>query len=122
MYADVSKPPAPLPQPDLQDVRPGLKLLPPLLRKSRAGPGIIILVPNDTPSTQIKEGVPSLALKWAEEGYTVVEIQDSFFESEDLSPLKAAIGALEKCSDCASTDKVGLVGGCSISLLSRCFD
>lgn len=110
MYADISQPPAPLPQPSPQDVRPGLKLLPPLLRKAQPGPGVIILVPNDSSSTQIKEGVPSLALKWAEEGYTVAEIQDSFFEGQDVSPLKAAIDALEKCPDCSSTDKVGLVG------------
>lgn len=110
MYADINKPPAPLPQPNVQKIAPGLNLLTPLLRKHRAGPGIILLVPNNSPSTQIKEGVPSLALKWAEEGFTVVEIQDSSFESEETFPLKTAIDSLEKCEDCASTEKVGLVG------------
>ena len=110
MYDDISKPPKPLPQPDLRNIAPGLNILPPLTRSGQAGPGVIILVPNGTPSVKIEQGVPSLALKWAEEGYAVAEIQSSCFTAEEASPLKQAIEALEKCTECSSTEKVGLIG------------
>lgn len=111
MYADISKPPAPLPQPDLQNICPGLNLLPPLTRRQQAGPGIIIVVPDGSPSVQIEKGVPSLSLKWAEEGYAVAEVQSSSFADESsASPLKQAIDVLKDCAQCSSTEKVGLVG------------
>lgn len=110
MYADISKPPPPLPQPQLKNVSRGLSVLPPLTRCKKAGPGIIILVPDGSPSVQIEKGVPSLSLKWAEEGYAVAEVQASYFGGEDGLSLKRAIDALKKCNDCSSTEKVGLVG------------
>lgn len=110
MFADISQPPPALPQPELQDVSPGLKLLPPLLRKQQAGPGMIILVPDGTSSVRIEEGVPSLSQKWAEEGYVVAEVQSSYFEQEGQSSLKQAVDALKNCAQCSSVDRVGLVG------------
>lgn len=71
---------------------------------------MIILVPDGSPSVQIEKGVPSLSLKWAEEGYTVAEVQASYFGGEDSSSLKRAIDALKDCAECSSTDRIGLVG------------
>lgn len=110
MYADISKPPPPLAQPQLKNVSQGLNILPPLTRCKEAGPGIIILVPDGSPSVKIEQGVPSLTLKWAEEGYTVAEVQPSYFEAEELSPLKRVIEALKDCAECSSADKVGIIG------------
>lgn len=110
MYADISKPPPALPQPQLQDVSPGLRLMTPLLRKQQAGPGVIILVPEGTPGVKIEEGVPSLSQKWAEEGYVVAEVQPSYFEQDGQSSLKQAVDALKNCDQCSSADKVGLIG------------
>lgn len=110
MYADISKPPPPLAQPQLKDISQGLNILPPLTRCKEAGPGVIILVPDGSPSVQIEKGVPSLSLKWAEEGYAVAEVQASYFEGEDSSSLKRAIDALKDCAECSSADRVGLVG------------
>jgi carboxymethylenebutenolidase len=110
MYADVSKPPPPLPQPQLQNVSSGLRLLPPLTRSQQAGPGVIILVPDGLPSVQIEKGVPSSSLKWAEEGYAVAEVQASYFEEEGQSSLKRAVDALKDCAECSSTERIGLIG------------
>jgi len=93
----------------LLQIRPGLNLLLPLTRSQRTGPGIIILIPHGTPSVKFEKGVPSLSLKWAEEGYTVAEIQASCFEDRSASPLKEAINALDQCAERSSVDKVGIV-------------
>lgn len=119
MYADISKPPPALPQPNLQNISAGLSVLPPLTRCKQAGPGVIILVPDGTPSVQIEKGVPSLSLKWAEEGYAVAEVQASYFGGEDGSSLKRAVDALKDCAECSSADRVGLIGRSSALSTSR---
>lgn len=114
MFEDISKPPRPLPTPQLETLRPGLSLLPPLLRKGDQGPGLIILCP-DSESTDgpvsIAEGVPSPLLKWAEEGYTVVEICLSALSGSTPASdvLGDAVAALAQCQKCAPQGKVGLV-------------
>jgi carboxymethylenebutenolidase len=112
MYADITKPPAPLPSPDLQKLAHGIALLPPLSRRG-TGPGLILLTtPEATDdSITITDKSPSPLVKWAEEGYAVVQIPDSvleFVSAEDA--LKEAVKGLDSCAKCEPKDKVGLVG------------
>jgi len=110
MYADISKPPKALPQPNPQEIRPGLTLQTPLLRSRENGPGIITLIPDVVDKTRTHlEGVPSLIIKWAEEGYVVAEIQASAL-SADQEILQHAVAALKQCEKSEGTDKIGLVG------------
>ncbi|RMZ77576.1 hypothetical protein DV737_g4261, partial [Chaetothyriales sp. CBS 132003] len=107
MYADISKPPAPLPHPRPKEVQPGVTLLPPLSRRGH-GPGLIILTENSTGKLDIQDGVPSALIKWAEEGYSVVEIQALGLEHAQ-STIRQAVEALKQCEDCDIKDKFGLV-------------
>ncbi|KEF60124.1 carboxymethylenebutenolidase [Exophiala aquamarina CBS 119918] len=109
MYADISKPPKALPQPNPQEIRPGLTLQTPLLRSRENGPGIITLVPDvvDKARTHL-DGVPSLLIKWAEEGYVVAEIQASALAA-DQEVLRHAVAALQQCEKCESTERIGLI-------------
>ncbi|KAJ5642854.1 NTF2-like protein [Penicillium longicatenatum] len=101
----------PLPTPRLTTPIPGLSLLLPLSRLG-TGPGIILLVP-DASSSQIKlkiaDGVPSPLLKWAEEGYTVVEIEQSALETNPQEVLKQAIECIVHCDRCEPKNSIGLV-------------
>ncbi|KAI1336033.1 hypothetical protein F5Y15DRAFT_216535 [Xylariaceae sp. FL0016] len=109
MYADITKPPAPLPTPQLTALSPGLSLLLPLTRRG-TGPGLIVLTPDSEDQLSIKEGVPSPLIKWAEEGYTVVEIQAAAVIGKNpFEVLRQAVRALEKCEKCEFNEKVGLV-------------
>lgn len=108
MYADISQPPKPLPRADLRPIKEGISLLPPLSRRGY-GPGLILLVPDYENQPDIDDGVPSLLTKWAEEGFTVVEIQARAV-SDEREPLKTAILALKECDKYEDTGKVGLVG------------
>lgn len=108
MYADITQPPPPLPEPQLSDVRPGISILAPLSRRGH-GPGLIILVPDFTPQLKIIEGVPSQILKWAEEGYTVVEIQASALAA-GVDAIASALDALQSHEKCDSHRAVGLIG------------
>lgn len=101
---------AALPSPRPVQVSDGITLLPPLSRKG-VGPGVIVLVPDNfqhDSNLAIKNGVPSPLIKWAEEGYAVVQIGRPAFSSGD-EVLKTAIDALGRCSDCQPQDKIGLV-------------
>lgn len=111
MFNDISKPPPSLPSTELREITPGVSLLGPLSRRG-IGPGVIILTPDFQDSLAIKEGVPAPMLKWAEEGYTVVEIQAKALTGTGKSPLiiKSALEALSGCEKCEPKDKVGLVG------------
>lgn len=110
MFEDITKPPKPLPQPHLKHLEDGLSLLPPLSRRGN-GPGLIILVPDYNTEHQlvVKDGVPSQLLKWAEEGFAVVEIQARAL-SANKDCLSLAITTLDGCDKCDSTEKIGLVG------------
>ncbi|RMD41169.1 hypothetical protein DV735_g3956, partial [Chaetothyriales sp. CBS 134920] len=107
MYADITKPPAPLPHPRPKDLGPGVTLLPPLSRRGH-GPGLIILTENCKGKLDIVDGVPSVLIKWAEEGYSVVEIQADGLDQPEAS-LKQAIEALRECEECDVKDKFALV-------------
>ncbi|KAJ4395877.1 hypothetical protein N0V93_000091 [Gnomoniopsis smithogilvyi] len=108
MYNDITKPAPPLPSPQLTEVKPGVALLPPLSRRG-TGPGIIILTCDYEDSLAIKDGVPSPMIKWAEEGYTVVEIQSRALSGATEDVLSLALHTLTTCEKCEPKDKVGLV-------------
>ena len=91
---------------------PGVSLLRPLSRLG-TGPGMIILTHNYDDVLAIKEGVPSPLIKWAEEGYAVIEIQAKALRTGTGHIIKAAVEALRNCAKCEPKDKVGLVGECS---------
>ncbi|KPM35213.1 hypothetical protein AK830_g11358 [Neonectria ditissima] len=107
MYADISKPAAALPQLQPKNIQPGVSLLAPLSRRGH-GPGVILLTPDSADQLSIKEGVPSAFIKWAEEGFTVVEIQAAALAA-GASALEAAIAALEESDKCDGAEKIGLV-------------
>jgi carboxymethylenebutenolidase len=104
-------PPEPLPEVKLSEITNGVSLLEPLSRRGH-GPGLIIL-PHESISEQqqlaIEEGVPSPMIKWAEEGYAVVEIRQEAL-GQPKEALATALNALKDCSSCDHTDAVGLVG------------
>ncbi|KAJ5381576.1 uncharacterized protein N7496_004004 [Penicillium cataractarum] len=108
MFNDITKPPLPLPTTQLTELEPGLSIVLPLSRRGH-GPGLIILVPDTDQSLAIIDGVPSQMIKWAEEGYTVVEIQRRALITGAREVLTKAIQALESCDKCDPKDKVGLI-------------
>lgn len=109
MYNDITKPAPPLPSTELTEVKPGVALLRPLSRRG-TGPGIIILTSDYEDPLAIKDGVPSPMIKWAEEGYTVVEIQSRALSSAKDDLLSLAVQTLTDCQKCEPKDKIGLVG------------
>lgn len=115
MFNDISKPAPPLPETTVKQIESGLTLLHPLTRRGH-GPGLIVLLPSEHEFSAIKEGVPSLPIKWAEEGYTVVGVSN--FGTDAKQTLQKGLDALEKCHECQPKDKVGLVCA-STSLLPR---
>jgi carboxymethylenebutenolidase len=107
---------APLPTAELKDLAAGVSLLPPLSRRGH-GPGMIILLPNETPSyinggTVCNDGIPPPLLKWAEEGFAVVQILEAALEqATNVNELfELAISALKGCEQCHEEDGIGLVG------------
>ncbi|KAJ0120226.1 lea domain protein [Diaporthe amygdali] len=106
-FNDITKPPAPLPSPVLTAVSPGVSLLRPLSRRG-SGPGMIILAPDYGESLAIIDGVPSPLIKWAEEGYTVVEIKAEALRLADGDLIRTVIEALYGCEVCEPKDKIGL--------------
>ncbi|KEF63568.1 carboxymethylenebutenolidase [Exophiala aquamarina CBS 119918] len=107
-YNDITQPPPPLPSSKLVELGEGLKLLSPLTRRGY-GPGIILLTKDSDDPLAIREGVPSLLIKWAEEGYAVVGIEERALATGASASLKAATEALSKCEKCEPKGKVGLV-------------
>ncbi|KAH9206716.1 hypothetical protein DL95DRAFT_528294 [Leptodontidium sp. 2 PMI_412] len=108
MYGDITKPAPPLPQPQLKQIRKGLSLLLPLSRRG-SGPGLIILVPDHDKQLSIEAGIPSPLMKWAEEGYIVVEIQSSALVGSGENILGEAVNALKACERCDQKERIGVV-------------
>lgn len=108
MFQDITKPPPPLPQVELKQLDAGVSVLSPLIRRG-TGPPLIILAADNEDSTKIVEGVPSHLIKWAEEGYTVAEIQRQALEKDAAGTLKRSIEALRANPKCEPKDKIGLV-------------
>ncbi|KAL1593327.1 hypothetical protein SLS60_010935 [Paraconiothyrium brasiliense] len=108
MFNDITKPPPPLPTEELRILRQGVSMLSPLTRRGY-GPGIILLVSDTDASTNIIEGVPSHLVKWAEEGYAVVEIQQQALQKSVSHALGQAIDALKQNEKCTPKEKIGVV-------------
>lgn len=115
-FAYGSGPPKPVPPQKPEEIAQGITLLRPLSRKGH-GPGLIILAPpspspqdNNNPTTSSKEiqnGIPSLRMKWAEEGYCVAQIQPH--ASSSSSALQIAVQALQACAECEPKEKMGII-------------
>ncbi|KAF5515065.1 hypothetical protein CGCF413_v000388 [Colletotrichum fructicola] len=110
MYADISKPPAPLPQARPQQLREGITLLPPLSRRGH-GPGLIILQQDSSKHLDIIDGVPSALVKWAEEGYVVVGIQAQAISHGGDVPevMRYALEAMQSCDKLESQSRSGII-------------
>ncbi|KAF7716731.1 Uncharacterized protein PECH_008658 [Penicillium ucsense] len=108
MFNDISLPPPPLPASERTQLAPGIARLLPLSRRGY-GPGLILLGPDTDQPTQIVDGVPSHLVKWAEEGYAVVEIQRQALVDRPKEALTQAVEALEACDKCIPKDKIGLI-------------
>lgn len=109
IYADISKPPADLPQAHIQTISDGVSLLLPLSRRG-VGPGLILLVSSIDKALSIEEGVPSVPLKWAEEGYTVVAVEHKALGLNARKILGVAEKTLDECEKCHPKDVIGLAG------------
>lgn len=113
MYVDISKPPPPLPEPRRTEISTGVSLLQPLSRRG-TGPGIVLVVPDSTSDNlTIKDGVPSPLIKWAEESYTVVEIQERALKAAGVNlpdVLQKAVKAIVDEGNCVPKQKVGVLG------------
>ncbi|CEI61264.1 hypothetical protein FVEN_g6012 [Fusarium venenatum] len=108
MFADITQPPKPLPTAQLKAVRSGVSLLPPLSRRGH-GPGLVVLTPTSEDLLKIEDGVPSVLIKWAEEGYTVVQIDASAFEDgNSVDILRDALETMRQC-DKYDEGNIGLV-------------
>lgn len=110
-YADITKPPAPLPAAKLQVLKPGVSLQPPLTRLG-SGPGLILFTTDDIYDEEVtqRDDAPTAVLKWAEEGYTVVQISAAAVGSSKIENLLTeAVKAIERCDACQPKDKAGVV-------------
>lgn len=101
-----------LPKTVLQVVGHGITLVQPLSRRG-FGPGIVVLVPESGTSgdsvLRIDDGVPSPLMKWAEEGYVVVEVTEAALAASP-DALALALGELERNDATVPKNVVGLVG------------
>ncbi|THZ14531.1 hypothetical protein D6C89_10112 [Aureobasidium pullulans] len=110
-FADISKPPAPLPSAKLEALRPGLSLQPPLTRRAH-GPGLVLLTTAETYDEHVmqRDDAPTAVLKWAEEGYTVVQIAGVAVKPLEFGAvLIEAMDLLERCDACQPKGGVGLI-------------
>ncbi|KAG9246020.1 hypothetical protein BJ878DRAFT_317502 [Calycina marina] len=105
---DTSIPPKVIQMPNLTELAPGIQLLNPLSRKG-TGPGLILLVDKSL-GLAIENGVPSPLIKWGEEGYTVVEIEQSAFSDDNTDVLGIALDGLSSYEKCSPKDaSIGLI-------------
>lgn len=102
-----------LPTADLVLVSDSISLLPPLTRKGH-GPGLILVLPEGAPQypeggALCVDGIPPPLLKWAEEGFAVIEIRHGSGIIEK-DALQKAVAALEECEKCDTKDGIGMIG------------
>ncbi|OAP65355.1 hypothetical protein AYL99_01327 [Fonsecaea erecta] len=103
-----------LPTADLVKVADHISLLPPLSRKGH-GPGLILVLPAKAPrytdgGVVCEDGIPPPLLKWAEEGFAVVEIRgEGFTQGSTMADVVKALAALEGCEKCDFNDGIGMV-------------
>ncbi|KAK6379086.1 hypothetical protein LTS17_006790 [Exophiala oligosperma] len=109
------EPPVTLPTAELSKVGEHISLLPPLSRRGK-GPGLILVLPQNTPAypeggTVCVNQTPPPLLKWAEEGFAVVEVREPAFKSASgaQEAIAKAVAALERCDKCNENDGIGLI-------------
>jgi carboxymethylenebutenolidase len=74
----------------------------------------VVLTSTSEDPLKIEDGVPSVLIKWAEEGYTVVQIDASAFENRDSGDVvREAVKTMHQC-DKFDEGKIGLVGKASM--------
>ncbi|EXJ89904.1 carboxymethylenebutenolidase [Capronia epimyces CBS 606.96] len=107
--------PVQLPTAELVRVDEHISLLPPLSRRGY-GPGLIIILPEETPAyaqggVVCEDGVPPPLLKWAEEGFATVEIREAAFTRSGSvqSVLGRAVAALGACERCREEGGIGVI-------------
>jgi carboxymethylenebutenolidase len=86
-----------------------MTLLPPLTRRGY-GPGLIILQQDCDKILDIVDGVPSPLIKWAEEGYVVLDIQAKALKLGATEVITTAVKALQGCDELEPNSKIGIVG------------
>ncbi|KAL2404670.1 hypothetical protein ABEF93_006796 [Exophiala dermatitidis] len=106
---------ATLPTAELVKIDSHISLLPPLSRRGY-GPGLIIVLPEDAPTytdggTVCEDGIPPPLLKWAEEGFAVLEIREAALRDTDSmqNVVDKAVAALEQCKQCRSDGGIGMI-------------
>ncbi|EHY58466.1 hypothetical protein ABEF92_007629 [Exophiala dermatitidis] len=106
---------ATLPTAELVKIDSHISLLPPLSRRGY-GPGLIIVLPDDTPTytdggTVCEDGIPPPLLKWAEEGFAVLEIREAALRDTNSvqNVVDKAVAALEQCKQCRSDGGIGMI-------------
>lgn len=110
-YADITKPPKPLPSAKLEVLKPGISLQPPLTRLG-SGPGLIIFTTPEAYDEEVtqRDDAPTAVLKWAEEGYAVVQVSATAIGASSVETVLAdGVKALQECDACQPKDKIGLV-------------
>lgn len=111
---DGSSAASPLPESRSVEYATGQTLLPPLSRRGN-GPGLIVILPKegsfDAPdNVRIENGVPSALTKWAEEGYTVIELQSNAATGKEIgASIGEALRQLSDCTTCQPKNVIGLV-------------
>jgi carboxymethylenebutenolidase len=104
----VEEAPVPVPTIQLVELGPGISLLQPLSRRGH-GPGLIILSPSSSSGgVAIEDGIPSPLMKWAEEGYTVVELRARAW-ADGHDHIGVALAGLSQSEKCEPKGQVGLV-------------
>ncbi|KAL2398011.1 hypothetical protein ABEF95_000965 [Exophiala dermatitidis] len=106
---------ATLPTAELGKIDSHISLLPPLSRRGY-GPGLIIVLPEDTPTytdggVVCEDGIPPPLLKWAEEGFAVLEIREAALRDTDSAQnvVDKAVAALEQCKQCRPEGDMGMI-------------
>ena len=98
-----------LPETHLKQIAPGITLVQPLSRRGH-GPGLVLLVSDtgvaSSSTLRIEDGIPSPLMKWAEEGYTVVEVTPAALDNG----AQALALAVKELADCSTTQPRGVVG------------
>ena len=94
----------------LKSLAPGIILHPPLLKCAGRGPPLILITASSL-SLQPTSDVPEPPQKWAEEGFTVVKIQNSVCRevNDAQRAFSVAESAFEECTACEGS-KIGVLG------------
>ncbi|PGH35276.1 carboxymethylenebutenolidase [[Emmonsia] crescens] len=121
---NIQEDPVPLPSAPPKQLSPNLTLQPPLSRRGH-GPGLLLVLPDNMVLDKTKETLdPPPLQKWAEEGYSVVEVRmpapatatgsaepgsGSGSGFSVLFEIQQGLEALKALAECDVKDKFGLI-------------